>query len=527
MFRQALYFEQPRLVEDLLHTLNECVQRQIESGCKKARKTKERTEEKRQMDEIRQLEKTARLMEPDAVQRERLLSQAVAYAEKYLAEIPSMPAHIERSDTGCGLGDSPIAENGISIDEALALLQENVNSVGINPTSGRFLGYIPGGGLFHSALGDFLAAVTNRYSGIFFASPGAVRMENLLLRWMADVVGYPNTAAGNLASGGSIANLTAIVTARDAFGITGEAVEKAVVYVTEQVHHCIDKALSVAGLANCVKRTVRVDAGYRMDPADLAEAVLADKKAGLRPWLIVASAGTTNTGAVDPLSDICDIAHADELWFHVDGAYGAFFALCPEGQAVLQGMDRSDSIVMDPHKTLFLPYGTGAVLVKDRGMLLASYTADADYMDRFLDDAGELSPADLSPELTKHFRGLRLWLPLKLLGVEPFRAALSEKIQLARYFHEQIQKIDGFEVGPYPDLSVVTYRYVPQRGDANAFNLRLTEAVQQDGRIFISNTRLGGKLVLRLAISCFRTHLEDIDTALDVLNRHARQLADG
>lgn len=477
------------------------------------------------MDEIRQLEKASSLLEPDATQRERLLKQVIGYAEEYLEEIPSAPAHIVRAHTGRGIYDSPIDEEGVSIDEILTLLQDNVNSVGINPTSGRFLGYIPGGGLFYSALGDYLAAITNRYSGVFFASPGAVRLENMLLRWMADVVGYPDTAAGNLASGGSIANLTAIVTARDAFGITGEAVEQSVVYVTEQVHHCIDKALRVAGLGHCVRRTVDVDAGYRMDPASLSEAVHSDREAGLRPWLIVASAGTTNTGAVDPLSDISEIASGNGLWFHIDGAYGAFFVLCPEGKAVLSGMDTSDSIVMDPHKTLFLPYGTGTVLVKDGAKLYASHTAEADYMDRFLDDALELSPADVSPELTKHFRGLRLWLPLKLLGMRPFRAALSEKIQLARYFHGRIERIDGFEAGPYPDLSVVTYRYLPKRGDANAFNHRLTEAVQQDGRIFISNTRLDGKLVLRLAVSCFRTHLDDIDETLEILSFMAGQLA--
>jgi glutamate/tyrosine decarboxylase-like PLP-dependent enzyme len=147
-------------------------------------------------------------------------------------------------------------------------------------------------------------------------------------------------------------------------------------------------------------------------------------------------------------------------------------------------------------------------------------------MQDILDEVGELSPADLSPELTKHFRGLRLWLPLKLLGVASFRAALSEKIQLARYFYEQIQRIDRFEVGPYPDLSIVTYRYLPKQGDADTFNQRLTQAIQQDGRISISSTRVDDKFVLRLAVSCFRTHVDDIHETLDILSREAKQLAD-
>jgi glutamate/tyrosine decarboxylase-like PLP-dependent enzyme len=477
--------------------------------------------------EIRQLEKTARLLDPGTDERDRLLSQVMAYANDHLEEIANAPAYMMSDDNGRALYDSPITEESIDIHEALRLLRENVDTVGINPTSGRFLGYIPGGGLFHAALGDYLAAVTNRYAGVFFAGPGAVRMENMLLRWMSDMVGYPDTAAGNLSSGGSIANLTAIVTARDACGIVGETIDKAVVYVTEHVHHCVEKALRVAGLNTSIRRTVPVDAGYRMNPAALEDAIIDDKKAGLQPWLIVASAGATNTGSVDPMSDISEIATSHELWFHVDGAYGAFFALCPEGKKVLRGMERSDSIVMDPHKTLFLPYGTGAVLVKDRKKLYASHNAEADYIQSILDDVGELSPADLSPELTKHFRGLRLWLPLKLLGVALFRAALSEKIQLARHFYEEIQKLDGFEIGPYPDLSVVTYRFIPKHGDADMFNNRLTQAIQQDGRTFISSTRAGGKVVLRLAVSCFRTHLDDINETLDILSRTAKRLAAG
>ena len=240
------------------------------------------------IDKIRHLENTARLLEPDAAQRERLLNGAIAYANEYLAGISSTPARIARADNGRALYDSPISEEGVDIDGALTLLQENVSSVGINPTSGRFLGYIPGGGLFHAALGDYLAAITNRYAGIFFASPGAVRMENMLLRWMAEVVGYPDSAAGNLSSGGSVANLTAIVTARDACGIVGDTVDKSVVYITEHVHHCIEKALRVAGSGTCVRRKVPVDSRYRMDPAALAETIVADKKAGLRPWMVVA-----------------------------------------------------------------------------------------------------------------------------------------------------------------------------------------------------------------------------------------------
>lgn len=477
------------------------------------------------IENIKELESVSRRLDPDADQRQELLDQVIAFSQEYLEAIPDRPAYDAHRD-GRGIYDSHFSEEGMDVEQALALMHENVNTSGINPTSGRFLGYIPGGGLFPSAIGDYLAAITNRYSGVFFASPGAVRMENMLLRWMADdVVEYPAEAAGNLAAGGSIANLIAIVTARDAHGIAGQEIPKSVVYRTEHVHHSNDKALHLVGLNGCIKRQVPVGTGHRMDADALAEAVAADKAAGLNPWLVIASAGTTNTGAVDPLANIADIAEANGLWFHADGAYGAFFALCPEGKPVLKGIERSDSVVMDPHKTLFLPYGTGAVLVKDGSQLYASQNWDADYLQDIPDDMEELSPAELSPELTKHFRGPRLWMPLKLFGLAPFRAALSEKIYLARYFYEKIRQIEGFEAGPYPDLSVVTYRYLPNRGSADAFNERLTKRIQRDGRIFITSTRINGQFILRMAIGSFRTHLDDIDEALDVLKHTAEQLA--
>jgi aromatic-L-amino-acid decarboxylase len=469
------------------------------------------------------LEQSARHLEPDAAQRERLTTQVIAYADRFLDGIASAPAYSPPTPDRT-IADMPIPEEGIAIETALALLREHVDTPGLNPASGRNLGYVPGGGIFHAALGDFLAAVANRYAGMALGSPGAVQLENRLLRWMASEIGYPGTAAGNLTSGGSLANLTAIVTARDAHAISGEIITRSVVYTTEHVHHCVDKALHIAGLRGCIRRTVPVDASYRMDARALDAAINADRRAGLNPWLVIASAGTTNSGAVDPLDTVGQIAAAQRVWFHVDGAYGALFALCPAGRAVLRGMERADSVVMDPHKTLFLPYGTGAVLVRDRQALYAAFSAHADYLEPITDGDDELSPSDVSPELTKHFRGLRLWLPLALVGVGPFRAALAEKIQLARVFHARMSQIDGFEVGPIPDLSIVTCRYVPPRGDADDFNQRLMHAVQQEGHIFISATRLDGKLVLRAAIVCFRTHRDEIDVAIDTLQRHARRL---
>jgi glutamate/tyrosine decarboxylase-like PLP-dependent enzyme len=351
-------------------------------------------------------------------------------------------------------------------------------------------------------------------------------MERMLLRWVADLVGYPASAAGDLTSGGSIASLVGIVTAREASGLKAKDFDTAVVYLGAQTHHAVDKALRIAGLGEAVRHFIPLDERHRMRPDALEGAIEADAKTGLRPWLIAATAGTTDTGAVDPLAGIADISRRRDLWLHVDGAYGAAFALTEHGKRILRGIERSDSMVMDPHKGLFLPFGSGIVLVREARHLLHAHHYDASYLQDkdVLASGDEISPADLSPELTRPSRALRLWLPLKLAGVAPFRAALEEKLLLARYFHEKMLHEDRFEVGPPPDLSIVTFRYLPRSGDPNAFNRRLTDAVQRDGRIFISSTMIDGKFTLRLAILSLRTHLETVDLAISILREKARQL---
>jgi glutamate/tyrosine decarboxylase-like PLP-dependent enzyme len=263
------------------------------------------------------LERAGRPLDPGATRRRRLRDPVLAYAERFLRRIEHLPAYQETEDKGIGLLASPIGEDPISIQEALALLEHNVDRPGLNPASGGHLAYIPGGGLYHSALGDYLAAVTNRYAGVFFAGPGAVRMENMLVRWMADLVGYPASAGGNLTSGGSIANLIAVATARDARGLKGADFSRAVVYLTGQAHHCVEKALRVAGLGEAVRRHLAMDARCRMQPDALEAAIAADRSAGLLPWLVVASAGTTDVGAVDPLGEIGTVARREGCWFHV------------------------------------------------------------------------------------------------------------------------------------------------------------------------------------------------------------------
>lgn len=473
---------------------------------------------------IRELERVARQLEPDADTRRHITDRVVRYAAGFLDKIYDGLAFNADGNDGSGLYAAPISEEPLEIEAILDLVEKNVDTPALNPASGGHLAYIPGGGIYPAALGDYLADVTNRYAGVYYVGPGAVRMEHMLTRWMADLIGYPADSGGDLTSGGSIANLVGIVTARDAHELKAKDFAKAVVYMTDQAHHSVDKALRIAGLGECIVRHIDTDERFRMRADTVDSAIQKDKQNGLIPWLVVASAGTTDAGAVDPIDAVADVAERHDLWLHVDAAYGGFFLLCDPVRNMFEGIGRADSVVMDPHKGLFLPYGCGAVLIKDRSMLGRAHYYQANYMQDVAGAEDEYSPADHSPELTRHYRGLRLWLPLKLFGLRPFRACLEEKLYLARYFHAEIQKVDGFEAGPVPDLSVVTYRYIPKKGDADEFNRRIIEEVHKDGRVFLSSTMLDGKFTLRLAALAFRTHLDTIDTALDVLRRAVRRV---
>lgn len=470
---------------------------------------------------IEKLERRARDLESTSGQRRGWFEQAGQYAHAFLDTLPDVPVYLE--DDGSGVGfEAQIRDEPTDLGALLDILARQVDRPGINTASGGHLGYIPGGGVYPAALGDFLADVANRFSGVSFASPGAARMEQTLVGWMAGLLGLPDTAGGDLTSSGSTANLSAIVTAREAMQISPGEIPDSCVYLTRQAHHCVDKALRIAGLGEARLRYVPMDRVHRMNPMELEGMIQADRQHGLKPFLVVASAGTTDTGAVDPLVEIARTAANHGMWFHLDAAYGGFFILCEEGREVLQGIHLADSIVLDPHKGLFLPYGSGAVLVRDVDLLASAHSYEADYM-QDARRAGGYSPADLSAELSRPFRGMRLWLPLRLFGLEPFRAALSEKIWLARYFRRRLAEIPGWEAGPEPDLSVVTYRYLPARGNADEFNRRLLEAVHADGRVFITSTMLNGCYVLRLAVLNFRTHLEQVDYLLDLLNAKAAE----
>ena len=465
--------------------------------------------------EIERLRAQTRPLEPDSHQRRELGTQVLDHALDFLDQVEDAPSLRPASEAFARHLETEFTEEGRALDMVLDYVGACIEKPGIATTSPRFMGYIPGGGLFHSALGDMLAAASNKYYGFAPAAPGAVRIENACVGWLASVIGYPATAAGTLTSGGSMANLTAIVAARDARDAEGGGA----VYLTRFAHHCVDKALHIAGRGRSPRRVIPTDANYRMSVEALEQTLEEDRRNGVRPWLIVASAGTVDTGSVDPLREVADLSHRYGAWLHVDGAYGGLFALCDEGKAKLRGIERADSVALDPHKTLFLPYGTGAAIVRDGKHLLDAFSASAEYIRPFSETDVGPSPADLSPELTRHFRAMRLWLPLQIAGVAAFRAAQAEKLALARYFHARLNDLGGWDAGPQPDLSVVAFRYLPDSGDADDFNERLIKHVQEEGRVMLSGTRIDGRFYLRSAILCFRTHVEHVDEAIDAVVR--------
>ncbi|MCK5637355.1 MAG: aminotransferase class V-fold PLP-dependent enzyme [Flavobacteriaceae bacterium] len=469
---------------------------------------------KKLIENILQLENISNELEPSQEQRNQYLDKIRNYSNEFLNTLDSKKVFnnsIQESDRFKITGDK------ISIEQIIDIYKEEVVEKGIIASSGGHLGYVPGGGIYTSAISDFIADITNEYSGMFYASPGAVTLENELINWMKKIFHYPDSAIGNLASGGSIANLIALTSARDKHKIKGDKIKNSVIYLSPQVHHCIKKALRIIGLEDTIIHYLKLDDHSKIDTKNLELQIDLDTKNGLAPFMVIASAGTTDTGAVDPLYEIGKIAQKMKLWYHIDAAYGGFFILTESKKHLFKGIELSDSLVVDPHKGLFLPYGIGAVLVKDKEAVYQSHHYTANYMQDAIGHNLPINPADVSPELTKHFRGLRMWIPLQLHGTKPFTACLDEKLLLTKYFRSAIKK-KGFIIGSEPDLSISYFWFPSNNIDPNVFNKKLLEFMHQDGRVFFSSTIINEKFVIRIAILSFRTKLKIIDKSIEMID---------
>jgi aromatic-L-amino-acid decarboxylase len=492
---------------------------------------------------MRRMDRTHAL-EPDRRTQEAWLEAASRFVFDHLAGLDSAPA----VGTVGAEGNRIAAEVSLPIPEAplpggIAAVLDIVDraaQASLNTPAPGYLAYVPGGGIYAAALADFISGCLDRYTGLAAAAPALVRLEADVLAWLAGAFGYGAHARGIFTSGGSLANFSAIVTARHAhFGDAGD-LRQAVVYTSTQAHHSVAKAVRLAGIPAVNVRSIPVDAQFRMDAGALAAAVRLDRQAERQPFLVVAAAGTTNTGAIDPLPSLAELCAAERLWLHVDAAYGGAFVLCDEGRGLLAGIERADSITFDPHKGLFLPYGTGCLLVRDGERLRAAHAAAANYLQDFaaMDRQGEPpSPAEYGAELSREYRGLRLWLPLMLHGAQAFREALREKLALARRFHAGVETLIGggapLEIVAAPQLTITAFRLPRGSGETlpqwNARNAALLAAINGYKRVYLSSTALpvtdGDAFTLRVCVLSFRTHARQVDACLEDVARAVSALS--
>ena len=471
-------------------------------------------------------------LEPDRTTRERWLHTLADLVQDHLDGVEHAPAVGAQGEVAKGI----LRETRVRVPEEplpggierVAEILGKAALASFNTVGPGYLAYIPGGGLYASALADLVANAFNRYTGIAAPAPALVALEAEVLAWLAREFGYGPEAAGLFTTGGSLANWSAIVAARHAaFGDSGDF-RAAVAYTSSQAHHSVAKALRLAGVPPVNLRAVAVDRRLRLEPLDLRARLRDDRSRGLRPFLVVAAAGTTNTGAIDPLADIAAVCKAEGLWLHVDGAYGGAFVLCAEGKQRLRGIEQADSVVFDPHKGMFLPYGTGCLLVRDGAALRAAHAESAAYLQDIATDADlPPSPADFGPELSRDFRGLRVWLPLMLHGARAFREALAEKLDLARAFHDGLLRLREaqlpLEIVDAPQLSVVPFRLARREDEPllawNRRNAAFLEEINAKQRVFLSSTLLPGPdgevFTLRVCVLSFRTHAHRMAQALE------------
>ncbi len=449
--------------------------------------------------------------------------------ERILAHLESLPRQ-PSADTegGAELARSlfqPLPESGRPAEELLDLLFERVIPKSFNTAGPGYLAYIPGGGLPHAAVADLISGATNRYVGVFAAAPGLAAIEADVVRWFCEMAGLPAGSGGILTSGGSLSNFSALVAARreklpENF-LSGTA------YVSDQAHHSIAKAAMLAGLPERNVREIPSDGAFRIRLDLLERAIAKDRAEGLDPFLVVGNAGTTNTGAVDDLTGLAGLARHEGLWFHADGAYGGFFVLTERGKCALAGIELADSIALDPHKGLFLPYGTGSLLVRDVGALKRAHALSADYMPQMQEDPDLPDFNLLSPELSRGWRGLRVWLPIAMHGIGPFRRNLDEKLDLALWAAEELRKIPGIEILAEPQLSIVAFRLSrpgPGEEAANAVNRELQSRINARKRVYLTGTMLGDRFAVRICVLSFRTHRERMEAALEDIRTEAGQL---
>ncbi len=447
-------------------------------------------------------------LELDGDQFADLTQRALVHLSRYIDSLPSTPAmDCEGGVEAARSFASPMPEHGDATDSVLDELFSRAIPKGFNTASPGYLAYIPGGGILASAVADFIACAVNRYVGVWQASPGLAQIESTVIRWFCELVGYPSSSGGYLSTGGSMANWTALVTAR--CHLLSDDFLRGTLYVSDQGHHSLEKAALLAGFPRGNIRVIPTDSELRLSVPHLRDAIGKDRKNDYEPFLVLANGGTTNTGAVDDISSICEVARDEGLWTHVDAAYGGFFLLTERGRKALSGIEGADSVTLDPHKGLFLPYGTGCLLVRDLRHLRAAHSVHGEYMPDMQVEQDLVDFCEISPELSRDARGLRLWFPFRLYGAGAFRKSLEEKLDLARLAYAQLIKIEELEVLAPPELSIVAFRLKDKGGSLEVENQRNEDflcRINDSRRVFLTGTKLDGRFTLRICVLSFRTH---------------------
>ena len=448
-----------------------------------------------------------------------MADQVVARCVDHIATVADQPLYgVHDAEALCIRMREPAPSAGAPFTSLLDDLFTTYIPQSFTTPSPGYLAYIPGGGLYTAALADFIANTTNRYTGIWQAAPALVQLEANALDWLREWMGMPAGTIGLFTTGGSMATFNAVLCAREKY--LGVDIRRGVLYTSDQAHHCVIKAAKLAGIMPDRVRSIPVDARFHIQMDALREAIAQDERDGLMPFMVVSNAGTTNTGAVDPLKAIADLCAAHDLWHHVDGAYGAFFQLCGETRPVLRGLERADSLTLDPHKGMFMPYGTGALLVRDGARLRAAHEATAGYLPEMPSPAEFYDPSQHGPDLSRGFPGLRMWLTMKVYRSDAFRAAITEKRALAVDAFERVSRMPNVVVYGPPELSLFPF-HVSWPDATQAQEDTATRQVMSDvsrrGRVMLSGAEVDGRYLGRVCVLSFRTHAAQIDALVDDL----------
>jgi aromatic-L-amino-acid/L-tryptophan decarboxylase len=470
-------------------------------------------------------------LSPEEVRRMgRLAADAVA---DHRAGLESRPV-FGKVGPASSLFDEPLPEEGRPFEELLRFVSENVLVRPFGNSHPRFFAFINATADPVGTVADYLASAMN--PNCWGGDHAAIHVERQVVRWLATGLGLPPAAEGLLTSGGSMANFTALAAARRAVapavreeGMAGSP--RLVVYATDQVHSCVDKAVDLLGLGTRHLRKVATDDAFRMRVDSLRDAVAADRSAGLVPAIVVGNAGTVNTGSIDPLDEIADFCARESLWFHADGAYGAMAALSPALRPLFAGLERAHSVAADPHKWLYVPYEAGAALVRDGGRLSDAFRRPAEYLVQDSESPvnGPVLFNDRGPELSRGFKALKVWMGLKRHGRRAYARQIERDVALARFLGEEVLRREDFELLLEPVLSIVNFRYRPKGralddGALDALNRRIVNRLVASGGFFLAPTVLRGRVSMRVCIVNFRTTEDDLRALLDESERAGRAL---